>query len=205
MISYDTAVLAIIGFAAAVILQAALLSKAKNRIVRLLPAIVSAAAALISALAAVIMFMTLGQDAAAKNVYIFILAAIFFGAALLGCGIAAASSALMKTRAAVIVPIAAAAIALCSVFAAEWAGGSYQHKWDLRVYVDEISASENGDLNIRASGIWDDPAEASAYSLTVPKKLAEKYNLFEGMTLSCDVKASDGKTTVTKIEKLYKK
>ena len=204
MISYDTAVLAIIGFAAAVILQAALLSKAKNRIVRLLPAIVSAAAALISALAAVIMFMTLGQDAA-KNVYIFILAAIFFGAALLGCGIAAASSALMKTRAAVIVPIAAAAIALCSVFAAEWAGGSYQHKWDLRVYVDEISASENGDLNIRASGIWDDPAEASAYSLTVPKKLAEKYNLFEGMTLSCDVKASDGKTTVTKIEKLYKK
>lgn len=204
MISYDIAVLAIIGFAAAVILQAALLSKAKKRIVRLLPAIISAAAALISALAAVIMFMTLGQDAA-KNVYIFILAAIFFGAALLGCGIAAASSALMKTRAAVIVPIAAAAIALCSVFAAEWAGGSYQHKWDLRVYVDEISASENGDLNIRASGIWDDPAEASAYSLTVPKKLAEKYNLFEGMTLSCDVKASDGKTTVTKIEKLYKK
>ena len=204
MISYDIAVLAIIGFAAAVILQAVLLSKAKKRIVRLLPAIISAAAALISALAAVIMFMTLGQDAA-KNVYIFILAAIFFGAALLGCGIAAASSALMKTRAAVIVPIAAAAIALCSVFAAEWAGGSYQHKWDLRVYVDEISASENGDLNIRASGIWDDPAEASAYSLTVPKKLAEKYNLFEGMTLSCDVKASDGKTTVTKIEKLYKK
>ena len=204
MISYDIAVLAIIGFAAAVILQAVLLSKAKKRIVRLLPAIISAAAALISALAAVIMFMTLGQDAA-KNVYIFILAAIFFGAALLGCGIAAASSALMKTRAAVIVPIAAAAIALCSVFAAEWAGGSYQHKWDLRVYVDEISASENGDLNIRASGIWDDPAEASAYSLTVPKKLAEKYNLFEGMTLSCDVKASGGKTTVTKIEKLYKK
>ena len=204
MISYDIAVLAIIGFAAAVILQAALLSKAKKRIVRLLPAIISAAAALISALAAVIMFMTLGQDAA-KNVYIFILAAIFFGAALLGCGIAAASSALMKTRAAVIVPIAAAAIALCSVFAAEWAGGSYQHKWDLRVYVDEISASENGDLNIRASGIWDDPAEASAYTLTVPKKLAEKYNLFEGMTLSCDVKASGGKTTVTKIEKLYKK
>ncbi len=204
MISYDIAVLAIIGFAAAIILQAVQLSKAKKRIVRLLPAIISAAAALISALAAVIMFMTLGQDAA-KNVYIFILAAIFFGAALLGCGIAAASSALMKTRAAVIVPIAAAAIALCSVFAAEWAGGSYQHKWDLRVYVDEISASENGDLNIRASGIWDDPAEASAYSLTVPKKLAEKYNLFEGMTLSCDVKASDGKTTVTKIEKLYKK
>ena len=204
MISYDIAVLAIIGFAAAVILQAVLLSKAKKRIVRLLPAIISAAAALISALAAVIMFMTLGQDAA-KNVYIFILAAIFFGAALLGCGIAAASSALMKTRAAVIVPIAAAAIALCSVFAAEWAGGSYRHKWDLRVYVDEISASENGDLNIRASGIWDDPAEASAYSLTVPKKLAEKYNLFEGMTLSCDVKASGGKTTVTKIEKLYKK
>ena len=204
MISYDIAVLAIIGFAAAVILQAALLSKAKKRIVRLLPAIISAAAALISALAAVIMFMTLGQDAA-KNVYIFILAAIFFGAALLGSGIAAASSALMKTRAAVIVPIAAAAIALCSVFAAEWAGGSYQHKWDLRVYVDEISASENGDLNIRASGIWDDPAEASAYTLTVPKKLAEKYNLFEGMTLSCDVKASGGKTTVTKIEKLYKK
>ena len=204
MISYDIAVLAIIGFAAAVILQAVLLSKAKKRIVRLLPAIISAAAALISALAAVIMFMTLGQDAA-KNVYIFILAAIFFGAALLGCGIAAASSALMKTRAAVIVPIAAAAIALCSVFAAEWASGSYQHKWDLRVYVDEISASENGDLNIRASGIWDDPAEASAYTLTVPKKLAEKYNLFEGMTLSCDVKASGGKTTVTKIEKLYKK
>ena len=204
MISYDIAVLAIIGFAAAVILQAVLLSKAKKRIVRLLLAIISAAAALISALAAVIMFMTLGQDAA-KNVYIFILAAIFFGAALLGCGIAAASSALMKTRAAVIVPIAAAAIALCSVFAAEWAGGSYQHKWDLRVYVDEISASENGDLNIRASGIWDDPAETSAYSLTVPKKLAEKYNLFEGMTLSCDVRASDGKTTVTKIEKLYKK
>ena len=204
MISYDIAVLAIIGFAAAIILQAVQLSKAKKRIVRLLPAIISAAAALISALAAVIMFMTLGQDAA-KNVYIFILAAIFFGAALLGCGIAAASSALMKTRAAVIVLIAAAAIALCSVFAAEWAGGSYQHKWDLRVYVDEISASENGDLNIRASGIWDDPAEASAYSLTVPKKLAEKYNLFEGMTLSCDVKASDGKTTVTKIEKLYKK
>lgn len=204
MISYDIAVLAIIGFAAAVILQAVLLSKAKKRIVRLLLAIISAAAALISALAAVIMFMTLGQDAA-KNVYIFILSAIFFGAGLLGCGIAAASSALMKTRAAVIVPIAAAAIALCSVFAAEWAGGSYQHKWDLRVYVDEISASENGDLNIRASGIWDDPAEASAYSLTVPKKLAEKYNLFEGMTLSCDVKASDGKTTVTKIEKLYKK
>ena len=204
MISYDIAVLAIIGFAAAIILQAVQLSKAKKRIVRLLPAIISAAAALISALAAVIMFMTLGQDAA-KNVYIFILAAIFFGAALLGCGIAAASSALMKTRAAVIVPIAAAAIALCSVFAAEWAGGSYQHKWDLRVYVDEISASENGDLNIRASDIWDDPAEASAYSLTVPKKLAEKYNLFEGMTLSCDVKASDGKTTVTKIEKLYKK
>ena len=204
MISYDIAVLAIIGFAAAVILQAVLLSKAKKRIVRLLPAIISAAAALISALAAVIMFMPLGQDAA-KNVYIFILAAIFFGAGLLGCGIAAASSALMKTRAAVIVPIAAAAIALCSVFAAEWAGGSYRHKWDLRVYVDEISASENGDLNIRASGIWDDPAEASAYSLTVPKKLAEKYNLFEGMTLSCDVRASDGKTTVTKIEKLYKK
>ena len=204
MISYDIAVLAIIGFAAAIILQAVQLSKAKKRIVRLLPAIISAAAALISALAAVIMFMTLGQDAA-KNVYIFILAAIFFGAALLGCGIAAASSALMKTRAAVIVPIAAAAIALCSVFAAEWASGSYQHKWDLRVYVDEISASENGDLNIRASGIWDDPAETSAYSLTVPKKLAEKYNLFEGMTLSCDVKASDGKTTVTKIEKLYKK
>ena len=199
---FDLADSAIIGFAAAVVLQTVLLSKAKKRFVKLLPAIISAAAALVSAGAAVFGYMLLERDAAAENAYIPFLAASFFGAALIGCGLAALCGSVMKTRAAVIVPIAAAVISVGAVFAAEWARGAYQHNWDLRVNVDEISASESGDLNLKASDIWGDDL---SYSLTVPKKLAEKYNLYEGMVLSCDVEESGGEKIVTNIEKLYKK
>ena len=199
---YDLTVSALIGFTAAAVLQTALLSKTKKRVIKLLPAIICAAGLVLSAVALAFCFMTPDSDASAENAYILLLATALFGAGLIGCGAAALCGVLMKSKAAVIVPIAAVILSVGAVFAAEWEQGSYQHNWDLRINVDEISVSESGDLSLKASDIW---GEDLSYSLTVPKKLAEKYNLYEGMVLSCDVKESGGEKIVTKIEKLYKK
>ena len=212
MDTLDIAVAAIIGFILAFILQTVLLSKAKTRAVKLLPAVLSAAGTLLSACAEAISLLTVGSSN-------FILAAAFFAAGLLGCGAAALIGKTMTTNAAVIVPVAAVLLAVGAVFAAEWRQGSFNHKWDLHVRVDEISSSENGDLSVAASGIWNGTEYDSAYSditgdiyyedefysLVIPAKLAEKYDLFEGMILYCDVKEESGKTTVTKIDGFYKK
>ena len=107
----------------------------------------------------------------------------------------------MKTRL-VIMPIILVVLALGLVLVAEWRQGRFDHRYDLHVTVDEISVQENGDVQISAHGIFNDP---KLYKLTVPQKLADKYFLHEGMTLICDIKEKDGATVVTKINKLYKK
>ena len=212
MDTLDIAVAAIIGFILAFILQTVLLSKAKTRIVKLLPAIISAVAALLSACAEAISLLTVGSSD-------FILAAAFFAAGLLGCGAAALIGKTMTTNAAVIVPVAAVLLAVGAVFAAEWRNGRYSNNWDLQVRIDEITASENGDLSVAASGVGngaefdgadsditgDIYCEDEFYSLFIPAKLAEKYNLYEGMVLNCNVKEESGKTTVTKIDGSYEK
>ncbi len=216
--AFDFDVAVIIGLAAMGAVQAAVLARAKKRAVRLMPAILSAVGALAAVGAAVVGFMILEQDAA-ESTYIMLLTAAFFGAGIVGCGLAALCGAAMKSRAAVAVPFAAVVLAVGMIFAAEWQRGAFDHNWDLLVRVDEISASEDGGLLIAASDLWDgaeinspnpDPTGQNAgggnsYSLVVPEKLAEKYNLFEGMILPCDVKEKNGASTVTKIDGLYKK
>lgn len=108
----------------------------------------------------------------------------------------------MKTRIAVIIPIIIFVLSLSAILVAEWQRGSFDHRYDIHVLVDEVAVQENGDVQITAHGIFNDP---KLYKLTVPQKLADKYFLDEGMSLSCDIKEKDGLTIVTKIDNLYKK
>ena len=182
-------------------LQVYAAKKSARKLIRLLPAVFCGAAFLICIGIIIFGFIALKPDPAFENAYFLLIFTMTSLSGLLGCGAGHIAAKVSKTRFAVILPIIAVVFAVVAVVFAEYKSGHFQHNYDLHVTVDEISVS-GGDVILSAHSIWND---GSPYTLTVPEKLADRYDLFEGMSLLCDVKDKDGRSVVSKIDKIYKK